>query len=613
MNFTLTWRYWILLIMAWIVPAVVMVPFYQSDRQSVSHKVFTNYQEYLGREIKTQIDSKQHSNLVLATALSHWPSLISVLENDAPVSELHLNDVSTSLALNTRYKNVWIQVVDAKGVSRLRSWTDKKGDSLIEVRKELADLIKHPRVDTAISIGKFALSLKSIVPLYGSQKQFLGFVEVITQFNSIDYDLRKQEHLMSMLLINRPYLDQLSRLKAIAENEGYLLTNHAAGEPEKVFLQSHSVDDLVRIKDYKLIDGQFVASYPIRDGMGEVLAYWLMVKHIEAFDWHEFDNLDSRYLWGYFFIASLMFLLVLLVFFKRKADFERLFFYQIFNHAQEVVFVSDRKGLVKANQAFFDLFNEFKTLEEFHNTYRCVCDTFVKEEGYLQEHMGDLYWYDYILQNTDMTHQAKIQYRDKTFIMTVTASNIMQAHQESGLVSILMADVTEQELYKKELEHITIHDDLTGLRNRHYFNQRIDEEIQRSQRYQNPLSLISFDIDHFKQVNDTYGHDVGDLVLKKVARECSPYIRETDALCRVGGEEFMVIMPETKLEDAALIAERLRMAIQNMSLGNLELPVTISLGVVELSHVENFTLLYKRADQALYAAKDKGRNCVVVG
>jgi diguanylate cyclase len=231
----------------------------------------------------------------------------------------------------------------------------------------------------------------------------------------------------------------------------------------------------------------------------------------------------------------------------------------------------------------------------------------------LQELMEGVYWYDYILQNTDKTHQAKIQYRDKTFIMTVTASNIMQAHQESGLVSILMADVTEQELYKKELEHITIHDELTGLRNRHYFNQRIDEEIQRSQRYQNPLSLISFDIDHFKQVNDTYGHDVGDLVLKKVSRECLPYIRETDALCRVGGEEFMVIMPETKLEDAVAIAERLRMAIQNMSLSNLELPVTISLGVVELSHVENFALLYKRADQALYAAKDQGRNCVVVG
>lgn len=613
MNFKLNWQYGLLLVLAFILPIISIVPFYVADKESLVDQIYQNYRDYLSLEISRKIEAKKRSNFILATALSNLSVTRRVLEKKEQFEELPFAQITQSLSEKMGYKNVWIQLIDAKGISLLRSWTDTKNDSIASIRKDIADLIVNPREISTISIGMYAFSLKSIVPLYDDQHQLLGFIEVIAQFNSIDYELREQESLISMLLVNRTYFSQLTRIEAKGEFQGYLLVNHAAGKEELAFLNEHSVDSLVGTNNFQIIDDQFEASFPIQDSHGEVLAYWVVLKSLNLFDMQILKRLDARYIWAYLFIVALMISLVLLVFFKRKADSERLFFFQIFNRAKEIVFVTNRKQIVEANQAFFDLFDGYKTLEEFHQDYVCVCDMFVDEPGYLKPIIDGVYWYDYLLLRVETAHFAKILYRDKIIIVSVTASSIKQGHQESGFISILMADMTEQEIYKKELEHITIHDELTGLRNRHYFNQRIEEEIRRSQRYRNALSLIMFDIDHFKRINDSFGHDVGDLVLKKIATECLPYIRETDALCRIGGEEFMVIMPETQLEDAAKTAERLRVAVAEMSLGSLNVSVTISLGVVSLSSVENLAMFYKRADQALYVAKDHGRNCVVVG
>lgn len=179
-------------------------------------------------------------------------------------------------------------------------------------------------------------------------------------------------------------------------------------------------------------------------------------------------------------------------------------------------------------------------------------------------------------------------------------------------ISVLMTDITGEVRYKEKLEHLIVHDELTGVYNRHFFNEVLDEEIKRAQRYQSPFSLISFDVDHFKSVNDDFGHDIGDQVLKKLATEVAQSLRETDKLCRIGGEEFCVLMPETELAEAEYTAERLRLAVQAISYSDVTRPVTISLGVTKLNRWDNSATLYKRADVALYKAKDKGRNRVEV-
>lgn len=162
---------------------------------------------------------------------------------------------------------------------------------------------------------------------------------------------------------------------------------------------------------------------------------------------------------------------------------------------------------------------------------------------------------------------------------------------------------------RNRLELLAHHDALTGAWNRYVYEARLEEEIQRSRRYDRPLSLILLDIDHFKQVNDTWGHKKGDRVLQTVTGVIAGGIRRFDSLCRVGGEEFAIIAPETDREGALALAEKLRSGIE--STGFQDIPkVTVSLGVAQHLPGEEPSVFFRRADQALYAAKAGGRNRV---
>ncbi|MBI2239750.1 MAG: diguanylate cyclase [Magnetospirillum gryphiswaldense] len=165
----------------------------------------------------------------------------------------------------------------------------------------------------------------------------------------------------------------------------------------------------------------------------------------------------------------------------------------------------------------------------------------------------------------------------------------------------------------QELEVMASTDALTGLLNRRRFAERADEEIRRAQRYGAPLSLVVGDIDHFKAVNDGWGHDVGDLALQHVAAIWCGQLRDVDLSARMGGEEFVALLPETETTPAQLAAERMRTMIADMPLttpGGSVLSLTISLGVATLLPGESLADLMRRADQAMYQAKSAGRNVV---
>lgn len=155
-------------------------------------------------------------------------------------------------------------------------------------------------------------------------------------------------------------------------------------------------------------------------------------------------------------------------------------------------------------------------------------------------------------------------------------------------------------------------DMLTGLYSRRRFSEIVNAEVARALRYERPLSLILMDMDHFKQVNDTWGHPVGDEVLREVAGRVRHSARSNDFVGRLGGEEFAVLLPETTLEDAVALAERIRQAVACRPahmVGAQELNCTLSLGVAEVCpSIQDFSTLYKAVDEALYRAKRQGRN-----
>ncbi|TXF11896.1 GGDEF domain-containing protein [Pelomicrobium methylotrophicum] len=169
------------------------------------------------------------------------------------------------------------------------------------------------------------------------------------------------------------------------------------------------------------------------------------------------------------------------------------------------------------------------------------------------------------------------------------------------------------------LEQEAITDPLTGLYNRRHLARRLEKEFARARRYGMPLSVLLLDIDHFKCVNDTYGHQVGDQVLNHVARLTLQAIRETDLAARYGGEEFVIIAPNTEASSAAALAERLRRHVETHPLvlhggysGRQEIRVTVSIGVAGLGRdTSDSQHLLQEADEALYRAKQQGRNRVV--
>jgi len=153
-------------------------------------------------------------------------------------------------------------------------------------------------------------------------------------------------------------------------------------------------------------------------------------------------------------------------------------------------------------------------------------------------------------------------------------------------------------------------DPLTGIHNRLAYNERIQQEYARWHRYHTPLVFTVWDVDHFKQVNDVYGHQAGDKVLRVVARLLQSQVRETDFIARYGGEEFVILLPETELESARQVAEKLRASVEQAAFHYRQkrVPVTISCGLAQFREGDDADTVFARADTALYQAKESGRN-----
>jgi len=199
--------------------------------------------------------------------------------------------------------------------------------------------------------------------------------------------------------------------------------------------------------------------------------------------------------------------------------------------------------------------------------------------------------------------------------LTKIALEAIAKDADHGIMQELLVDMVHRNVrLNQELQDnievvrkLSETDQLTQIYNRHRFVRSIEEETSRSNRYGSAISLIMFDIDHFKQVNDNFGHDVGDIVLRDLARIVEEGIRKIDVFARWGGEEFMILMPETELEDASTVAEKLRALIENHPFpkaGN----ITSSFGITGYVEGESFDEFTKRVDEALYESKENGRN-----
>ena len=207
---------------------------------------------------------------------------------------------------------------------------------------------------------------------------------------------------------------------------------------------------------------------------------------------------------------------------------------------------------------------------------------------------------------------AEVNVGDRSFHVQATPlSSDVERPQEMALV---FRDITELTKIKQEMERLAHTDFLTGLRNRRYFMQRLAEETERVKRGNQPMSVLLLDMDSFKNLNDTHGHDIGDRVLQVIASVTQEVKRISDVAARIGGEEFAMLLPDTDREGAIKVAQRLRATISEQMIADARgqpIRVTASIGVATMSHNDrSIDHILTHADRALYRAKDAGRNRV---
>lgn len=285
---------------------------------------------------------------------------------------------------------------------------------------------------------------------------------------------------------------------------------------------------------------------------------------------------------------------------KLRAGNER--FRLLFSTSPDAILISNERGeLLEANPSAEQLFGlseaELKLLG---------CDGLTDPAGnQLSAKLNDL--------RKSGNHEAEFSFRraDNTVFPAEIRFTLFIDTDSSEKTSIFIHDATKRKHEEELLRQSAIKDELTGLFNRHYFEMIIDKLMQHADRYTEPLSMLLLDIDHFKQVNDTWGHPVGDELLKQVSDTINKTIRNSDILVRFGGEEFIILMPQTNLKGALTAAEKIRRAIEQNPLPSIGTR-TASLGVAERLQSESFRHWYIRVDEALYRAKQTGRNRVTV-
>lgn len=581
---------------------------YQAAKVELEHNALLAHEKKLSSDIIAIISDGFDAATILAITLSAHPKASEILCKTCPPTESSFSHLLTQLNLHTYFKETWIQLIDVHGVSLWRSWTDKKNDSLLEVRPELVEILASPRVSNSLSVGKFTMSFKSSAPVFDAQGDLQGVLEVVSPFGRLTKRLHQTHGVDSVILVDQKYRTGLTKAVTGQFIEDFYVVNSDALASQQVLLAEMGSAAFTGFEEYMIQGTNVIGRHVIYDTHYQAIGYWFTFESLENIDFSEVERVLEQYLYGLTLFTILVLMLLVLYNQKVKSECRQRYNRQIIDSASEIIFVATHDGIVDVNQHFLNFFSEYESLEEFLNEQDHISSVFEEEEGCLQESVNGLFWLDYVLQHPEIVHKVKIKKQEQPYYFTVQAKMMQGVHD--ALCNVLLQDITEQELYKQQLERISQADPLTGVGNRLFFTENFTKEFQRALRYHSNLSLVMLDIDFFKKVNDTYGHDVGDQVLITLVKEIQSSLRETDLLCRFGGEEFMIILPETGEIEAQLIAERLRVAVEALSFGESPIHITVSFGVGQMVEGESEKMFLKRIDTALYRAKSLGRNRV---
>jgi two-component system, NtrC family, C4-dicarboxylate transport sensor histidine kinase DctB len=305
--------------------------------------------------LTTLIDNKKNATLTLAIAISQFETIQNALEHN-DYEKINLNSFSSTLEANSDYKNIWIQVISKEGVSKYRSWTNKKNDSLLHIREDLRLMLKNPQIMSTISVGIFDMTFKSMVPLF-KEDVFLGVVEVITHFNSITRHLQN-DGIMPLILVNKKYKSQFLKPLTDLFIDDYYVANLDVPQEILDFVRTHKVETFWDKSSYMVKNPYFISFHKEVESQGDTMATFLLFQKLDDVKSTEiasFKNLSQLIIMAIFSI-SIIVILFFYFYLKRKEESKTHQILQKYNEELEEkinfeIESSRKKDMLLANQS----------------------------------------------------------------------------------------------------------------------------------------------------------------------------------------------------------------------------------------------------------------------
>jgi len=509
----------------------------------------------------------------------------------------------------------------------------RNGDFLIDIRESIKVANQQHKIVSGFEGGRIYPGFRYVFPIIYNGEH-LGSVEFSIAFESIERELGSvlpslgyQLNLSKNVSYDRVFLWHRDYFIKSILSHNYYIENP---EISLVTKKLQNITIIQRLEEYiqknlssisEKIETQQNFSIPTVIADAGYMIHFIDIKNTKnmhaayMISYSKFDELteiNDKYTIFFILLYTAIFMIFLLIVIVsnqlHNLSLQKENLQHLLNQQENIVILSSGTTITYANQKFFDFFN-LNSLDEFLLKNNCVCEKFIKDDRFfhLDKIKDDENWLDIIRKLPQSQSIVAMMGKNLELHSFSVSVNIY----EHNIYILSFADISDTMVEQIKLQEKTLHDKLTHAYNREYFEQNIDQIIIDYTKAGTLLALTMLDIDFFKKVNDTFGHDIGDVVLQELVKVIGDYSRDDDILIRWGGEEFLIIFKVHSKNGLFIALENLRQSIEKHAFDTVE-HITCSLGSSIYREGEMIKSTIKRADKALYTAKNSGRNKVVI-
>lgn len=528
---------------------------------------------------------------------------------------------------------VLVQVIDKNGNSFYRSWSSQTGAYVLNLRKDLKRFFLVPKVTNTLSVGQYNLSLKSIIPVFDGTT-FIGAFEAIGLLNGVVLDM-KRSNINTMILLNERYRPQM-----LSQSEQVYIGNQMLVSGSQEMKQSYIQNKLERAltKQNYFVDSlnnQFISSHNLINPQGNILAKAVFFTDLTPILSQNKPSVALFYAFIFGTFGAFWVLLFSVINYKKirakedqiltmQYEVERLdhkmlnldrFWQTVMDRLNDSVIVVNRN---QKNMLFNGAAKSLLRKRKYQDKGCAQCVQVQNNKLDCPEHIEQCSIRDSFKLKKPVTTIEKIKVNGLSkyyeFRATPTFDNLNNVEQ----VVEIGHDITEYVNAKQQLEEqkdslnkLAFYDSLTTLPNRRLFSDRLQQAMNLSQRTEKGMALMFMDLDFFKQVNDTHGHEIGDKILIECAKRLKKSVRKIDTVSRLGGDEFTIIIEQFESREvvADIVQSILNIINKPFNVAGIDFYMTTSIGIsLYPDDGQTMTDLIKNADIAMYQAKELGRN-----